>query len=221
MGNALRKDIAVFHQVPAQSVDALGALTHQEIAGAEHDAVRLLLFGLDRNEAHAWPLRRFTDGLCIGRIVLLPLDERLDVDRRDQAHMMAQLSDLTRPVVRPGTGFHRNDAPRLRCYETEKLRASDALAEQHMPGSIRSMQVEHVFRDVQTDRGSLLHGRLLRWQFDTATLAHRCRRGASTPSPSCANPGCLGEGQLRGILASSRQYPRASAICSVRRPSPG
>src|SRR5215831_13315793 len=105
MGNALRKDIAVFHQVPAQSVDALGALTHQEIAGAEHDAVRLLLFGLDRNEAHAWPLRRFTDGLCIGRIVLLPLDEWLDVDRRDQAHMMAQLSDLTRPVVRAGTGF--------------------------------------------------------------------------------------------------------------------
>src|SRR5262252_6918752 len=52
-----------------------------------------------------------------------------------------------------------------------------------MPGSIRSMHVEHVFRDVQTDRGSLLHGRLLRWQFDTATLAHRCRRGASTPSP--------------------------------------
>src|SRR5262249_28219736 len=55
-----------------------------------------------------------------------------------------------------------------------------------MPGSIRSMQLEHVLRDVQTDRGSLLHGRLLRWQFDTVTLARRCRRGASTPSPvSC------------------------------------
>jgi len=61
---------------------------------------------------------------------------------------------------------------------------SDALAEQHMPGSIQSMHVEHVFRDVQTDRGSLLYGRLLRWQFETATLAHRCRRGASTPSPA-------------------------------------
>jgi hypothetical protein len=75
--------------VPAKSVDALGALTHQEIAGSEHDAVRLLLFGLDRNEAHARPLGRFTDGLCIGGIVLLPLDERLDVGRRDQAHMVA------------------------------------------------------------------------------------------------------------------------------------
>jgi DNA-binding transcriptional LysR family regulator len=53
-----------------------------------------------------------------------------------------------------------------------------------MPGSIRSMQLEHVLRNVQTDRSSLLHGRLLRWQFDTVTLAHRCRRGASTPSPA-------------------------------------
>jgi hypothetical protein len=35
-----------------------------------------------------------------------------------------------------------------------------------MPGSIRSMQLEHVLRNVQTDRSSLLHGRLLRWQFD-------------------------------------------------------
>jgi hypothetical protein len=42
MGNALRKDVAVFHQVPAKSVDALSALTHQEIAGSEHDAVCLL-----------------------------------------------------------------------------------------------------------------------------------------------------------------------------------
>src|SRR5215472_12729203 len=55
----------------------------------------------DRNEAHARPLGRFTDGLRIGRIVLLPLDERLDVGRRDQAHIMTQLSDLTRPVVPP------------------------------------------------------------------------------------------------------------------------
>src|SRR5262252_2706616 len=188
MGNALRKDIAVFHQVPAKSVDTLGALPHQEIAGSEHDAVRLLLFGLDRNEAHARPLGRFTDGLRIGGIVFLPLDERPDVGRRNQAHMMAQLSDLTRPVVRTGTGFHRHDAPGLRCEETEKLRASDALAKEPMPGTIRSMNLEHVFRDVQTDRGSLLHGRLLWWQCDTVTLAHRCRRGRPPHHPTVPLP---------------------------------
>src|SRR5215472_17594931 len=183
MGDALRKDVAVFQQVPTKSVDALGALTHQQITGSKHDAVRLLLFGLDRNKAHARPLGCFTDRLCIGGIVLLPLDERLDVGRRDQPHTMAQLSNLTRPVVRTGTGFHRDDAPGLRCQKTEKPHANNALAKEHMPGIIRSMHLKHVFRDVQTDRGNLLHGRLLRWQFDTVTLAHRCRRGASTPSP--------------------------------------
>jgi hypothetical protein len=50
--------------------------------------------------------------------------------------------------VRAGTGFHRNDTRGLRREKTEKLPASDALAEQHMPGSIRSMYLEHVLRDV-------------------------------------------------------------------------
>jgi hypothetical protein len=37
--------------------------------------------------------------------------------------MMAQLRDLTRPVVRTGTGFHRHDAPGLRCLSwTPKMR---------------------------------------------------------------------------------------------------
>src|SRR5262249_23422665 len=66
-----------------------------------------------------------------------------------------------------------------------------------MPGSIRSMHLEHLLRNVQTDRGSLLHGRLLRWQFDTVTLAHRCRQGASTPSPNSANPDGYGERRVR------------------------
>ena len=38
--------VGPIHQVPAQSVDALGALTHQQIPGSEHDAIRLLLLVL-------------------------------------------------------------------------------------------------------------------------------------------------------------------------------
>jgi hypothetical protein len=30
-----------------------------------------------------------------------------------------------------------------------------ALAEQHMPGNVHSMQLEHALRDFQTDRGCL------------------------------------------------------------------
>ena len=58
--------------------------------------------------------------------------------------MMAQLSDLARPVVRTDTGFHRYHAPGLRCQETEKLPASDTLAKAHMPGIIGSMHLKHV-----------------------------------------------------------------------------
>jgi hypothetical protein len=116
MGYALRKDVAVFHQVPAKSVDALGALTHQKISGPEDDCIRLLLLGLDRNEAHARSLHSFTDGLGIRRIVLLPLDEWLDIGWRHQSNGMTQLADLSCPVVRAGTGFHRDDAGRL-CRE--------------------------------------------------------------------------------------------------------
>src|SRR6516225_8752579 len=99
MGNALRKDVAVFHEVPAKSVDALGALPHQEIAGSEHDAVRLLLFGLDRNEAHARPLGCFTDGLFISRIDLLRLDEPLDVGSRNKATQKPKFINKTSPAL--------------------------------------------------------------------------------------------------------------------------
>jgi hypothetical protein len=34
-----------------------------------------------------------------------------------------------------------------------------------------------VLRDIQSNRGSLSHGRLLWWQLDTVTLARRCRWG--------------------------------------------
>jgi hypothetical protein len=43
--------------------------------------------------------------------------------------------------VRTGTGFHRHDAPGLRCEETKKLCASDPLAKEHMPGTIRAMDL--------------------------------------------------------------------------------
>ncbi|MDO9714325.1 recombinase family protein, partial [Paracraurococcus lichenis] len=40
----------------------------------------------------------------------------------------------------------------------------------------------YVLRNIEPDRASLSHGRLPWWSLNTSTLAHRCRRGASTPS---------------------------------------
>src|SRR5690349_22263192 len=70
--DALGKNVAVLGQVPAQGVDALRALAHQEIAGAEHDPIRLLLLGFHRHKAHARALGGFADRLGIRPVVLVP-----------------------------------------------------------------------------------------------------------------------------------------------------
>src|SRR4051795_591197 len=180
--DTLGKNVAVLGQVPAQGVDALCALTHQEITGAEHDPVRLLLLAFHRHEAHARPLGGFADRLGIRPVVLLPLHVRLDVGRRDQAHGVAQLAEFTRPVMPPGAGLHRHRAGRLGGEECEPLRPHQALAEYHTAGRVCPVRLENPLRNIQSDRVSLSHGCLLKWSVDT-TLARRCRPGASILYP--------------------------------------
>ena len=93
--------------MPAQRVDALRALTHQEISGSEHDTIRLLFLRLDRNKAHTRPLRRFTNGLRVGHVVLLSLDERLDVSWRDQSAAAGPGQAAPEARQRPLRSFER------------------------------------------------------------------------------------------------------------------
>jgi len=46
---------------------------------------------LDRRKPHGWPHRGFTDRLGIRGIVLVGLDERFDILRRDQSHLVAEI----------------------------------------------------------------------------------------------------------------------------------
>src|SRR5919202_356031 len=64
-------------------------------------------------------------------------------------------------------------------------------------GRICPLRTDHL-RNIKPDRASLSHGRLLWWSFDTSTLAHRCRRGASTPSHRVHGGG--GGGAVMGAL---------------------
>ena len=55
----------------------------------EHQSALLLrCFGW--HKPHIGPGDRLADGLCVSRIVLLPLDVRLDVGRRHQPHSVAE-----------------------------------------------------------------------------------------------------------------------------------
>jgi hypothetical protein len=85
--------------------------------------------------------------------------------------------------------FERDHATRLRHEEFQQLPTTDPLAENDVPALIRPMRVENILRDIQTDCGNFRHGRLPQVVLNNSTLAHRCRRGVSTPSPPSAVAG--------------------------------
>ena len=49
----------------------------------------------DRYEAHGRPLHRFRDRFSIAEVVLVSLEERLDVLRRDQTHIVTKSCQLS------------------------------------------------------------------------------------------------------------------------------
>jgi len=93
----LRDDHAELGQVTTQRVDRLRALTDKQIASAEYDRRSLRLFAFDGYESHRRSLRGFRNCFGVGRIVLLPLDERLHIGRRNQFDRVAELADLAPP----------------------------------------------------------------------------------------------------------------------------
>ena len=66
---------------------AYGKLPHAPMLGALH-----------RHVMQVRAQRRLGNRRCIGRIVFLPLDERFDVDRRDQPSLVTQPLRETSPV---------------------------------------------------------------------------------------------------------------------------
>ena len=167
---------------PAQSVDGLGTLADEEVSGPEDHGGRLLRLALYGHEAHGRPLGGFADRLGIRHVVLLALDERLHVGRRDQPHLVTEIADCSSPVMRARAGLHGDAAARLTREEGQHLLAPELLAEQNTAGCARAVRLEHVLGQVQADGANPFHGRLPPVVPNTTTLARRCRRGASTPS---------------------------------------
>ena len=55
---------------------------------------------------------RLADRFGVGRVVLVALDVSLHVFRRHQPNLVTELRQLTRPIMRRGTGLHANEAGR-------------------------------------------------------------------------------------------------------------
>jgi hypothetical protein len=83
MSRPLGDDQAELGQMPAQRIDDLGPLPHQEIARPEHESGGLGLRAFGSHEAHGRALGGLANRLGISGIVLVAFHERLDVSRRD------------------------------------------------------------------------------------------------------------------------------------------
>lgn len=66
-----------FQQESVDLVDCGRSVTHQRFTHTMRGRDGLLAFISRANEAHVRPARRFADGLCIGKVILVALDEWL------------------------------------------------------------------------------------------------------------------------------------------------
>jgi hypothetical protein len=133
----------------------------------------LSLLALRRHKAHGRALGCLADRLRIGHIILLPLNERLHVSRRDQSDLMTKPSDLARPVMRAAAGLHGHRAGWLRREEREDLVPPQLPAKQHRSGCIGAVNLKHALRQIQPDCANFAHGRLPQVVLiNTSTVAH-------------------------------------------------
>ena len=126
----LWSDDAQLGHVPTKRIHQHGPLAHQQVARPVQHQHRLLLGRLDRHEAHRRPRHRLADRLGVGRIRLAALDVGLHVGRRHQPDLMAQGTDLARPVMRRAARLDANQAGRQALEERQHLRPLQ-LAPQH------------------------------------------------------------------------------------------
>jgi len=71
-------------------IDYGSLLPDEQVTRAVKHQAALLLRRLGRDKPHVGPGDRFANRLCVSRIVLLPFDVGLYVDRRHQPHGVAR-----------------------------------------------------------------------------------------------------------------------------------
>jgi hypothetical protein len=82
----------------------------------------------------------------IKRIFLVPLHERLDIGQRNKTHFMADLRELTAPVMRASARLKRYDTAWLFREKVEQLGSADLLAEKYAPALISTRRAKKCLR---------------------------------------------------------------------------
>jgi hypothetical protein len=87
-------------KVGSNCVDERSLLADEEMPCTVEHQTGLLVGCLRRHKPHAWPLRRLTNGLGIGSIVLLAFQVGLHVGWRHQSNSVTESLQFARPVMR-------------------------------------------------------------------------------------------------------------------------
>ena len=99
----------------ADAIDQRGALFDIALARTMHEQARLLLDAFDRHKTHIGAGHGFADGRSIGGVVLAALAAHAIGHNelgRHQAHDVAELGELSGPVVGSAARFHADQARR-------------------------------------------------------------------------------------------------------------
>jgi hypothetical protein len=82
-----------------KGIDHLRPLPDQKLADTEHHRGTLIRLALHGSKTHRRALRRFTDGFGIAGIILLALEKRFPVGRRNKPQLMTRCRNLPSPEM--------------------------------------------------------------------------------------------------------------------------
>jgi hypothetical protein len=114
-----------------------------------------LVIGLDRDKAHVLALHGFGDCLCVHKVVLVGLYERLHKLRCYQPYIMALLPQRASEKVCSGTCLQPDQRHLQVCGVCQQLPLREFLARQHLSGYTGRYQVKRCLTKIDANRNYL------------------------------------------------------------------
>ncbi|MCY1433408.1 hypothetical protein D9M71_494350 [compost metagenome] len=155
MPDPLRDDNAELTEQPTNCVSLRSTSLHKTLPRPMHGQYPLLLCRLDRYEAHIGSSDRFTNGLCIGYVVLVRFHIGLNKLWSHQLDRMSKCLQLSCPVMGTSASLHTDQARRQYCKERGKLVTFELLLQYWFPSLVNSVYLKHVFCQIDTNSRKL------------------------------------------------------------------
>jgi hypothetical protein len=135
----------------AAGIIGTGMLALPALARSAAYALGETLSALLLDEPQVRSQRCFGDCLGIVVIVLLPLHEGFDVDRRDNPRLVPQRTQRPADKVRAQAGFHADDARRQLLEGVFESQSPDLPPQGNLPVDAEPDEVKHFLADVDAD----------------------------------------------------------------------